>query len=213
MLKLKSQLFVFTVICIVITGIGTLILGGIEEEQLQLWLKTMGIYAPIIYIFIYTLGTLLILPSTPLNITGGAFFGIWWGTLWTTIAAIFAAVVSFAFTRSMGKDFVNQKLAGKWEILDQKMCQGGTYYIIAIRLLPIIPYGLVNFAAGLTSISFKQYLIGTAIGTLPGVLPFVMMGAGINQLSQGNITPIVVAITLIGMLIGTTTILKSNHKI
>lgn len=212
MLKLKAKLFIFAIICIAIAGISILFIGGIEE-QLQVWLGKMGLYAPIVYIVLYTLGTLLVLPSTPLNLTGGALFGIWWGTLWTTIAAIVAAIASFAFTRSLGREFVNQKLAGKWEALDRKMCQGGIFYIIAIRLLPIIPYGIVNFSAGLTSIGFKEYLIGTAIGTLPGILPFVMMGSGITQLSQGDVTPLIVAFALTGMLIGTATILKTNNRI
>ncbi len=202
MSKLKNSILLLTIICILATGLGMFILGGIDRQQLQFWLEKMGILAPIIYIILYTIGTLLILPSTPLNLTGGAIFGIWWGTLWTTVAALVAAIVAFAFTRTVGRDLIAKKLAGRWEAVDAEIYQGGLFYMFAIRLLPIIPYGLVNFAAGLTSIKFKDYLIGTLLGTLPGVLPFVMMGSGINQLSQGNILPFMCALALTGMLVG-----------
>ena len=97
-------------------------------------------------------------------------FGVWWGTFWTTIAAIVAAIAAFAFTRTVGREFVSRKLTGKWEAIDAEIKQGGLFYMFAVRLLPIIPYGLVNFSAGLTSIKFKDYFIGTLLGTLPGVL-------------------------------------------
>lgn len=205
MLKTKSLFILLTLICIVVTALGIYLLGGLEPEQIQAWLKKMGIWAPIIYVILYTLGTLLILPSTPLNLSGGALFGVWWGTLWTTVAALVAAIVSFAFTRTIGRDYIANKLAGRWEAIDAEMRQGGLFYMFAIRLLPIIPYGIVNFAAGLTSIRFQDYLIGTTIGTVPGILPFVMMGSGLQALSKGNIFPLTVAFTLTGMLVGVAT--------
>ena len=83
------------------------------------------------------------------------------------------------------------------------MRQGGLFYIFAIRLLPIIPYGLVNFAAGLTSIRFRDYLIGTILGTVPGVLPFVMLGSsGLQAMRTGDILPLVSSLALIGLLVG-----------
>jgi uncharacterized membrane protein YdjX (TVP38/TMEM64 family) len=203
--KTKGAAIVITVVCIVVTVLGFYLLGGIDPKQLQAWLKPMGIWAPIIYIILYTIGTLLILPSTPLNLTGGALFGVVGGTIWTTIAAIIAAVVSFAFTRSIGRDYIAHKLAGKWEAIDAEMRQGGLFYMFAIRLLPLIPYGIVNFAAGLTSISFKDYLIGTGLGTVPGILPFVMMGSGLHALSKGDILPFMCALALTGMLVGVAT--------
>ncbi|ACK69080.1 SNARE associated Golgi protein [Gloeothece citriformis PCC 7424] len=205
MLKAKRNIILLLLICIVVTAIGIYFLGALKPEQIQLWLTKMGIWAPIIYIILYTIGTILILPSTPLNLSGGALFGVGWGTLWTTVAALVAAVVSFGFTRTIGRNYIAQKLAGRWEAIDAEMRQGGLFYMFAIRLLPIIPYGIVNFAAGLTSIRFRDYLIGTTLGTVPGILPFVMMGAGLQALSSGNIFPLTVAFTLTGILVGVAT--------
>ena len=162
----------------------------------------MGIFAPILYILVYTLATIFILPSTALNLLGGAFFGVWWGTLWTSIAAITAATVTFTFTRTVGRKWVKKKLAGRWKTIDAEIRQGGLFYLFAIRLLPIIPYGLVNFASGLTAISLKDYLIGTTLGTVPGLLPFVMLGSsGLKAVKTGEIWPLITALSLIGTLI------------
>ena len=80
MSKFKNSIVLLTLFCIVATGIGIVILGEIDRQQLQVWLETMGVFAPIIYLVFYTVATLLVLPSTPLNLTGGAIFGILWGT-------------------------------------------------------------------------------------------------------------------------------------
>jgi uncharacterized membrane protein YdjX (TVP38/TMEM64 family) len=204
-MKSKTTILAIALFCIIATVAGIYLLGGINQQQLQLWLQQMGIWAPIIYILVYAIATIFILPSTPLNLSGGAIFGSVWGTVWTSIAAVLAAVLSFGFSRTIGRKFVEQKLAGKWQSLDREMEQGGFFYMFAIRLLPLIPYGMVNFAAGLTSIKFRDYFFGTLLGTVPGILPFVMMGAGLTALKQGNVIPILVALALIGMLVGTAT--------
>ncbi|MFB2839750.1 TVP38/TMEM64 family protein [Floridanema evergladense] len=199
---MKSSIFLLTLICLIATGLAIYLLGGINPNQLQLWLKQAGIWAPIIYIVIYTIATILVMPSTALNLTGGAIFGPWLGTLWTSIGAIVAAIVAFIFARTSGREFVARRLAGKWQAMDAEMQQGGLFYMFAIRLLPIIPYGLVNFAAGLTSIRFRDYLLGTILGTVPGILPFVLLGSsGLRAIRTGDILPLVGALALTGILV------------
>jgi uncharacterized membrane protein YdjX (TVP38/TMEM64 family) len=211
---MRSRITVVAIalVCIIATIVGIYLLGGINQQELQLWLQKMGVWAPILYILIYSIATICILPSTPLNLSGGAIFGSVWGTVWTSIAAILAAVLSFAFSRSIGRNFVEKKLAGKWQSIDREMHHGGFFYMFAIRLLPLIPYGMVNFAAGLTSIKFRDYFLGTFLGTVPGILPFVMMGAGLTALKQGDVLPLLVALALIGMLVGTATWYRRHNS-
>jgi uncharacterized membrane protein YdjX (TVP38/TMEM64 family) len=205
-LNFKNGIFLLTLFCIAVTALAVYLLGGIDTAQLQMWLNKVGIWAPIIYIVLYTVATLLILPSTALNLTSGAIFGVWLGTLWTSIAAIIAAIVAFAFTRTVGREIVAKNLAGRWSAIDVEMSQGGLFYVFAIRLLPLIPYGLVNFAAGLTSISFRDYFWGTILGTVPGVLPFVMLGSsGLQALKTGDYLPLMGALGLTGSLVGAAT--------
>jgi uncharacterized membrane protein YdjX (TVP38/TMEM64 family) len=84
--------------------------------------------------------------------------------------------------------------------------RGGLFYMFAIRLIPIMPYGLVNFAAGLTSISFKDYVLGTTLGTVPSVLPFVLLGSsGLKAIKTGDFLPLLLALCLTGILVGGST--------
>jgi uncharacterized membrane protein YdjX (TVP38/TMEM64 family) len=198
----KTKLLALLIFCIVTTGLGIYALGGMNPDQVKTWLRQAGIWAPIVYIVLYTIGTIFLLPSTPLNLSGGAIFGSWWGTLWTSIAALVAAVLTFGFTRTLGRDFVAQRFAGRWEAVDAEIQHGGLFYIFAIRLLPIIPYGLVNFVAGLSSIRFRDYFIGTLLGTVPGILPFVMMGSSVHSLQKGNVWPFMAALAMTGLLVG-----------
>ena len=202
----KTSFTLLMFICLLATGVTGYLLGGINPDIIQSWLQAAGIWAPITYVAIYVVATILILPSTALNLTGGAIFGVGMGTLWTSIAAIIAAITAFIFARTVGHEMISQKLAGRWQAIDAELRQGGISYIFAIRLMPIMPYGLVNFVAGLTSISFRDYLIGTALGTVPGILPFVLLGSsGLKAVRTGEILPLLTALLLIGMLVGGST--------
>lgn len=202
----KAYAALLFVICVLLTALGIYLLGGLDSETVQSWIERAGVWAPISYIVLYTLGTLLLLPSTPLNLSGGAIFGTAWGTIWTSIGAVIAAIVAFGFTRTIGRSWMARRMAGRWQAMDAEIRHGGTFYIFAIRLLPIIPYGLVNFAAGLTAVRFRDYLLGTVLGTVPGVLPFVMLGSsGLQAMQTGEILPLLGALSLTGLLVAGST--------
>ena len=113
----------------------------------------------------------------------------------------------------MGREIITEKFRGRWEAIDAEISQGGLFYMFAVRLLPIIPYGLVNFVAGLTAISFKDYLLGTTLGTIPGVLPFVMIGSsGKNAIETGDYLPLLFAFGLTGMLVGVATWYRRRRR-
>ncbi len=188
--------------CLVAMAGAMYLIGAIEPERLQSVLSQAGSWAPVVYISIYTIATFLILPSTALNLTGGAIFGPWWGTVWTSIGAVTAAVIAFVFTRTIGREIVSKKAANRWQALDAEIQTGGLFYMFAIRLQPIIPYGLVNFVAGLTSIRFKDFLIGTVLGTVPGVFPFVLLGSsGLKALTRGEFLPLLLTLSLVALLV------------
>lgn len=212
-MKLKRGLLLLSLVGIVTTGLTVYILGGIDSESLQNWLDRAGIFAPILYVVIYAIATFLLLPSSALNLTGGAIFGLWMGTLWTSLAAIIAAIIAFIFTRTVGRKAVEKRLAGRWKAMDAEIRRGGRFYMFAIRLLPLFPYGLVNFTAGLTSVTFKDYLLGTMLGTVPGVFPFVMLGStGLTAVTTGDILPLLGALSLTGLLVGGATWYRHRRR-
>lgn len=187
-------------------------LGEGDLFSLRAQVEQAGFWAPVTFIVVYMFATALVLPSTVLNVLGGALFGVLWGTVWTTIAAIGSAVITFLVTRHCLSDWILKSSHRNWKNLDAEIREGGIPYLLAIRLFPIIPYGIVNYTAGLTSVNFRDYLIGTSLGTLPGLVPFIMLGAnGVESVSTGQAWNILLPLTLISFLIAGTTWYR-RHK-
>jgi uncharacterized membrane protein YdjX (TVP38/TMEM64 family) len=188
-------------------------LGRWELSNLQSRIENAGFLAPLIYMVIYAIATALILPSTMLNLAGGALFGIVGGMIWTSLAAIVSAILTFWTTRLWMRSWIQKKIHQRYRILDQEISEGGIFYLFAVRLLPVIPYGIVNYSSGLTSISFRDYLISTTLGTVLGLFPFVMLGnSGVKAITTGEVWHILIPMTLIGLLIIGATWSK-RHKI
>jgi uncharacterized membrane protein YdjX (TVP38/TMEM64 family) len=212
----KNQLLwiLLAVVCLLLTWLSVHALGGYKPEQLQTLIHRAGVWGPLTYIAIYAVGTLALLPSTPLNISGGLLFGPGWGILWTSVGAVAAAAIAFMFSRTVGRPMMEKRLAGRWQTMDAEIHRGGLFYMFAIRLIPVMPYGIVNFAAGLTSIRFRDFLIGTILGTVPSVLPFVLVGSsGIKALATGNLWPLLGALGLTGALVLFSTWFKAKRRI
>lgn len=175
----------------------------LDYDQLRGAIANAGVFAPLLFVLIYVVATVLLLPSTVLNLSGGILFGTLWGTTWCSVAAILAALITFGFTRSIGRNWIARRLNQDWQSVDTEIQEGGLFYLFSIRLLPIIPYGIVNGVSGLTSIRFRDYTLATVLGTVPGILPFVMLGNnGVTAVRTGDVLPIVLPICLIGLLVG-----------
>lgn len=185
----------------------------LEFSTLRTQIARAGIWAPLIYVVCYSIATALILPSTVLNLAGGALFGTLWGLIWTSLAAILSAVLTFWVTRKWVRNWVQHRLDLRWKSLDSEVREGGIFYLLAVRLLPVIPYGIVNYSAGISSVRFYDYLIGTSLGTVPGLLPFVMLGSsGVEAVTTGQAWHILLPLTLIGLLIAVTTWYKRHYR-
>jgi len=198
----KKMLTVLVFICIVATALGMYFIADIDAERVAVWLESWGMWAPIVYVLAYAIGTLILLPSTPLNLAGGALFGLWAGTLWSSIGAIIAALIAFGFARTIGRDWVTSRLAGQWEAIDADIKNSGFFYLFAVRLLPLLPYGFVNLAAGLTSVTWRDYTLATSFGTVLGLLPFIAIGSSGRDIMQGgSIWGLILALTGVAALI------------
>jgi uncharacterized membrane protein YdjX (TVP38/TMEM64 family) len=200
--KTRALVLGLTLACLGLTVAGAYWLGSLDRSVLAHWLNQHGWGAPLLYVLVYIIFTFLLLPSTPINLLGGAVFGVFWGTVWTTIGAVLAAVVCFWFSRTLGRNFVQRRFGQRWQQFDREIAAGGLFYMVALRLLPLLPYGLVNFGAGVSRVKFRDYLLGTVIGTTPGLLPFILMGDGLTDLRRGDLWHFTVASTLVALLLG-----------
>ncbi|NJR69022.1 MAG: TVP38/TMEM64 family protein [Synechococcales cyanobacterium CRU_2_2] len=198
-----------------LTGVLGRSLLQLDPAWVEAFLARAGLWAPLAYVCIYVIATLLVLPSTVLNLLGGAVFGLGWGLVWTSLAALVAAVVGFVLARTVGQRWAKRRTqqTRAEQPRTEQFADSGVVYLFAIRLLPLIPYGLVNFAAGLTPMRFRDYCLGTALGTVPGLLPFVWLGSSGRQAIQtGELWPLLGASASIGLLVLAAQGYKNRHE-
>lgn len=153
----------------------------LTPQQLQQALQQTGGWAPVLYIGLFILLPTFFFPVAVLALAGGLLFGLWWGSVYTFIGAVLNCEMMFLLARYVGRSqvqrLVEQKLSPQWQRRLQ-MADGkeGFLLLIILRLIPAVPYNLINYTFGLTGISFSSYLLASAIGIIPGTFAFINIG-------------------------------------
>lgn len=135
-----------------------------------------GFIAPLIFMLIYAIATVLFLPGSVLTLTGGALFGPVLGTFVNLTGATLGAGVSFLVARYLASDQVETKAGGRLKRLKQGVEHEGWRFVAFTRLVPLFPFNLLNYALGLTRIRFAHYLLASYICMLPGAFAYTWLG-------------------------------------
>jgi uncharacterized membrane protein YdjX (TVP38/TMEM64 family) len=151
------------------------------QEILQnalIWIKTLGFWAPIAFIFIYNLATILLIPGSVLTLGGGLIFGIFQGSIYVFVAATLGATFAFLIGRYLSRAWVLKKIEGnvKFQDIDRAIANSGFKIVFLTRLSPIFPFNLLNYAFGVTQVSIKDYVLGS-LGMIPGTVMYVYLGS------------------------------------
>lgn len=153
----------------------------VTPQQLQTAISRCGSWAAIAYIGLFTLLPAFFFPVAVLALAGGLLFGLWWGSIYTFIGAILNCTLMFLLARYAGREQVEalmqKKLTPQWQQRLRDLNSGGGFMLLVIlRLIPAVPYNLINYAFGLTAMPWRTYIIGSAIGIIPGTLAFINIG-------------------------------------
>ncbi len=175
---MNKKIFKFALLTTVISGI---VLAFIYREQLdsaslQLWVENAGAAAPLLFMLVYIIGTVLFFPGSVLTLLGGALFGPVFGTFINLTAATIGAIISFLIARFLAADLVEKKTGGRLKQLVTGVENEGWRFVAFTRLVPLFPFNLLNYALGLSKISFAQYSLATWICMLPGAFAYTYLG-------------------------------------
>jgi len=129
-------------------------------------------WSPLVFVPLYAVTTALGMPGTIPTLAGGAIFGVARGMLFNTVGANFGALGAFLISRYLGRDFVERVLKGKGATLDEKIGEHGFSTMLYLRLIPLVPFNALNFGAGISRVSLRDYVLGTLIGMIPGTLVY-----------------------------------------
>ncbi|MEQ9552019.1 MAG: TVP38/TMEM64 family protein [Coleofasciculus sp. G3-WIS-01] len=154
-----------------------------------LWVESLGVLAPIVFIVIYNLATVLFIPGSLLTLKGGCLFGVVWGSIYVTIAATFGAICAFLIGRYLSRDWVCRKIETnpKFKVINQAVKQEGWKIVLLTRLSPIFPFNLLNYAFGVTQVSLRDYILGS-IGMIPATVVYVYIGSLATDLATLNLS-------------------------
>ncbi len=171
---------VLSVVAVRATPLG----AWLSTENIQDLLDRLGPWAPAAYMLAYLIAPVLALPGTPLSLAGGFLFGGLWGTVYTVIGAGTGATLAFLVARYLGRDFVGKVLRGKARTLDEEIAGHGLQVIFFLRLVPLVPFNLLNYAAGLSKMRLRHYVLGTYVGIIPGTFAYVYLGSSLTSIGS-----------------------------
>lgn len=184
----KLQRIIFIVFLVLVIGLYIVfqIFGyDIDTEGLRQYLKDFGVWAPLVFIILYTLGTFFI-PATPFMIAAGIFFGFKYGLIYTIISGLLSSTVVFIVSRKLGKDWVEKILEHKYlkylNEYNQRLEIGAVWDIMLLRMTPIMPFNALNILMGVSKIKTRDYIIGTVLGLIPSNILTVYFGAFITKI-------------------------------
>ena len=158
-----------------------------DGAALEAWVRDAGAIAPLVFIVIYALAAVLFLPGTVITLAGGALFGPVLGTLYNLIGATLGATLAFLIARYLASDWVADKAGGRVKQLINGVESEGWRFVAFVRLVPLFPYNLLNYALGLTRLPLLHYIVASFLFMLPGAAAFTYLGyAGREAVGGGE---------------------------
>ena len=155
------------------------------------------------YFAIYVAVTALSLPgATILTLAGGAVFGLLVGTIIVSFASSVGATLAFLASRYLLRDSVQRRFGARLEAVDAGLAKDGAFYLFTLRLVPLVPFFVINLVMGLTRMKVVTFYLVSQVGMLAGTLVYVNAGTALAQIQslRGILSPVLVAsLVLLGV--------------
>lgn len=133
--------------------------------------------APLVFIGLHIVASLVFVPRTLLALGAGFVFGMWWGALWAALGSLLGAIAGFLLARYLGGSLPARLSWSRAAALLARAGTGGWRLVAILRLVPVIPHSLTNYALGLTGVQLGAYAVGSLLGQLPLTIAYADLGA------------------------------------
>ncbi|MDD5669519.1 MAG: TVP38/TMEM64 family protein [Candidatus Omnitrophica bacterium] len=158
-------------------------LKAITPATIRDYIQGFGLWAPVVYCLAYALNTILIVPPIALlSLSAGLVFGKIWGAIFLMMGAVIGTSGTFFLSRLFGRVLVEKIMRGKFKDLDDLLEKRGFTTILFFRVIPLVPYEVLNYASGLSKIKFRDYFFATFVGLIPGVIISAFFGGALGEL-------------------------------
>jgi uncharacterized membrane protein YdjX (TVP38/TMEM64 family) len=166
-----------------------------QQESIISYRNNHPVLATAIYALAYIAVTGLSLPgATILTLAGGAVFGLLWGTLIVSFASTIGATLAFLAARFLFRDVVNARFGLQLKEIDTGIARDGAFYLFTLRLVPLIPFFVINLVMGLTVLKTRTFYWVSQVGMLAGTLVYVNAGTQLAKIESlsGILSPALV---------------------
>lgn len=159
-------------------------IAGSGVPRFTAWVAAQGAWAPVAYCAGYVLLTVAFVPGAIPTMAAGALFGLVEGTLYAFLGEVLGGVASFALARSVARPFVEARIrqSVRFAELDRAVRRHGRRIVFMLRLSPAIPFNALNYALGVTTIRFTDYVVAS-VAMLPACLLWVYYGKLIGDVA------------------------------
>ena len=158
----------------------------LSVEQLTGWVRQLGWLAPLVFIACYAIATVFFLPGLLFTLAGGVLFGPLYGTLYNLVGATIGATLAFLTARYIAYDWVTQRTGNRLQQLVKGVEEEGWRFVAFVRLVPLFPFNLLNYALGLTRLRLSHYIITSFIFMAPGGAAYTYLGYAGREVAGGG---------------------------
>jgi len=158
----------------------------LSADSIEAWIGQLGWIAPLVFIAGYALATVLFAPGLLFTLAGGALFGPLLGTAYNLTGATIGATLAFLTARYLASDWVARKAGKRLRPLVDGVAEEGWRFVAFVRLVPLIPFNLLNYALGLTQIRLPHYIIASFIFMAPGGAAYTYLGYAGREVAAGG---------------------------
>jgi uncharacterized membrane protein YdjX (TVP38/TMEM64 family) len=156
------------------------------------WTESLGLWGPLLLAVFYIVACVLFLPGSLLTLGAGAIFGLGWGYLAVSVGSVLGASLAFVLGRTIGRGWIEGKVVRneRFRAIDEAVGREGFKIVLLTRLSPVFPFNLLNYAYGVTRVSFRDYFLASWLGMIPGTLMYVYLGSAAKsmaELATGNV--------------------------
>lgn len=193
-----------TLLAALLVGVSVWLLaaGGPSSADVRRAVHGAGWLGPLAFVAIYIGWTVLLLPGVVPTLAGGALFGLVVGSALTLIGAVIGATLAFMIGRRLGRAQVQELASRRGVRFDGWLRNRGFLALLYARLVPIVPFNLLNYAAGVAGMSTRSYVIATAVGIVPGTIAYTALGSAARQPGSAPFIVSLAAVILLTLTLG-----------
>ena len=207
---LKISIFII----ILLAGAIFLRYSGIENlQELEMIIQNSGNLAPLIYIALFSILPTFFMPVTILAMAAGYVFGILPAGIYTFIAAFINSTLTYFLGKYVAYDFINDLANEKYPDVYNKLKEKsngkeGFVFMLIVRLLPFVPYTLLNYMSGAVGFNYLVFISSSMLGILPGIFIYTNIGTNLSELGSKNFY---ISILIFVIFVSITTIIAKKY--